>query len=76
MRAAWSRVVGDNIGGPGGENGVRYAGTHGERPDSDAHSPPHVSTAEYLHYLTLAQSGGTVVFTVDHALHSATVAWV
>jgi endo-alpha-1,4-polygalactosaminidase (GH114 family) len=76
VRAAWWRIVGDNVGCPGGENGVLYACTRGERPNSDPNSPLHVSTAQYSHYLTLAQSEGTLVFTVDYALHPANAAWV
>jgi len=44
--------------------------------DSDPNSPLHVSTEEYLHYLTLAQHKGTLIFTVDYALDPENVAWV
>ena len=41
-------------------------------PDSTLH----VSSEEYLHYLTLAKSKGEIVFTVDYALEPDNVAWV
>jgi endo-alpha-1,4-polygalactosaminidase (GH114 family) len=44
--------------------------------DSDPNSPLYVSTAECFHCLTLAQSEGTLILTVDYALHPANVAWV
>jgi cysteinyl-tRNA synthetase len=44
--------------------------------DSEPDSPLHVSSEEYLHYLTLAQDKGMLIFTVDYALEPANVAWV
>jgi cysteinyl-tRNA synthetase len=44
--------------------------------DSDPNSPLHVSTEEYLRYLTLAQRKGMIIFTVDYALGPENVAWV
>ena len=44
--------------------------------DSDPNSPLHVSTEEYLRYLTLAQRKGEIIFTVDYALDPENVAWV
>lgn len=43
-----------------------------EFPDSTLH----VSSEEYLSYLTLAQSKGTLIFTVDYALRPENVTWV
>lgn len=44
--------------------------------DSEPESPLHVSSEEYLGYLTLAQSKGEIVLTVDYALEPENVAWV
>jgi len=44
--------------------------------ESEPDSPLHVSSEEYLHYLTLAQSKGELIFTVDYALEPANVDWV
>jgi len=44
--------------------------------DSDPNSPLHVSSEEYLHYLTLARHKGEIIFTVDYALDPENVAWV
>ena len=44
--------------------------------DSDPNSALHVSTEEYLNYLTLAKGKGTPIFTVDYALNPENVAWV
>jgi cysteinyl-tRNA synthetase len=41
-------------------------------PDSTLH----VSSEEYLHYLTLARDKGEIIFTVDYALEPENVAWV
>jgi uncharacterized protein (TIGR01370 family) len=41
-------------------------------PDSTLH----VSSEEYLHYLTLARDKGELIFTVDYALDPENVAWV
>jgi uncharacterized protein (TIGR01370 family) len=41
-------------------------------PDSTLH----VSSEEYLRYLTLARDTGEIIFTVDYALEPETVAWV
>ena len=41
-------------------------------PDSTLH----VSSEEYLFYLTLAQEQGLVIFTVDYALERENVAWI
>jgi uncharacterized protein (TIGR01370 family) len=42
----------------------------------DPDSTLHVSSAELLHYLTLAQSKGLLILTVDYALQPENVAWV
>ncbi|HID61945.1 MAG TPA: hypothetical protein EYP49_04275 [Anaerolineae bacterium] len=44
--------------------------------DDDANSPLHISSEEYLRYLTLAQRRGEIIFTVDYALDPENVAWV
>jgi cysteinyl-tRNA synthetase len=44
--------------------------------DAEPDSPLHVSTEEYLYYLTLAQDKGMLIFTVDYALEPENVAWV
>jgi cysteinyl-tRNA synthetase len=44
--------------------------------DSDPNSPLHVSSEEYLRYLTLAQRKGVPIFTVDYALDPKNVAWL
>ncbi len=44
--------------------------------DSEPDSPLHVSTGEYLSYLTLAKGKGMPIFTVDYALNPENVAWV
>jgi cysteinyl-tRNA synthetase len=44
--------------------------------DTYPDSTLHVSSEEYLHYLTLAQSKGTLIFTVDYALQQENVSWV
>jgi cysteinyl-tRNA synthetase len=44
--------------------------------DSDPDSPLHVSSEEYLYYLTLAQRKGILIFTVDYALDPENVSWV
>lgn len=44
--------------------------------ESDPNSPLHVSSEEYLGYLTLAQSKGEIILTVDYALEPENVAWV
>jgi cysteinyl-tRNA synthetase len=44
--------------------------------DSDPNSPLHVSSEEYLHYLTLAQRKGLPIFTVDYALDPENVSWI
>ena len=36
----------------------------------------HVSSEEYLHYLTMAKQKGLVVFTVDYALEPENIRWV
>jgi len=36
----------------------------------------HVSSEGYLHYLTLAQRKGEIIFTVDYALEPDNVAWI
>jgi endo-alpha-1,4-polygalactosaminidase (GH114 family) len=41
-------------------------------PDSTLH----VSSEEYLYYLTLARDKGEIIFTVDYALQPENVAWV
>jgi len=41
-------------------------------PDSTLH----LSSEEYLHYLTLARDKGEIIFTVDYALEPDNVAWV
>ena len=43
-----------------------------EYPDSTLH----VSSEEYLHYLTLARDKGEIIFTVDYVLEPDNVAWV
>jgi cysteinyl-tRNA synthetase len=43
-----------------------------EYPDSTLH----VSSEEYLYYLTLARDKGEIIFTVDYALEPDNVAWV
>ncbi len=43
---------------------------------NDPDSTLHVSSEEYLHYLTLAQQRGLPVLTVDYALEPENVAWV
>jgi cysteinyl-tRNA synthetase len=43
---------------------------------SDPNSPLHVSSEEYLGYLTLAQTKGEIILTVDYALQPENVAWV
>jgi cysteinyl-tRNA synthetase len=43
-----------------------------EYPDSTLH----VSSEEYLHYLTLARDKGEIIFTVDYALEPDNVAWI
>jgi len=44
--------------------------------DNYPDSTLHVSSEEYLHYLTLAQRKGVPIFTVDYALDPENVAWV
>jgi cysteinyl-tRNA synthetase len=44
--------------------------------DSDPESTLHVSSEEYLYYLTLAQRKGIPIFTVDYALGPENVSWV
>jgi uncharacterized protein (TIGR01370 family) len=44
--------------------------------DNYPDSTLHVSSEEYLRYLTLAQRKGMPIFTVDYALDPETVAWV
>ncbi len=41
-------------------------------PDSTLH----VSSEEYLYYLTMAQQSGVLIFTVDYAMEPDNVAWV
>ena len=41
-------------------------------PDSTLH----VSSEDYLHYLTLAQRKGKIIFTVDYALNPDNITWV
>ncbi len=43
-----------------------------EFPDSTLH----VSSEEYLYYLTLAQSKGTPIFTIDYAVEPDNIAWI
>jgi endo-alpha-1,4-polygalactosaminidase (GH114 family) len=45
---------------------------HDEYPDSTLH----VSSEEYLGYLTLAHDKGEIIFTVDYALQPENVAWI
>jgi len=44
--------------------------------DNDPNSPLHVSSEEYLGYLTLAGDKGAIIFTVDYALEPENVTWV
>ena len=44
--------------------------------DNDPNSPLHVSSEEYLGYLTLARDKGEIIFTVDYALEPENVRWV
>jgi cysteinyl-tRNA synthetase len=44
--------------------------------DSEPDSPLHVSSEEYLGYLTLAGDKGAIIFTVDYALDPENVTWV
>jgi len=44
--------------------------------DNDPNSPLHVSSEEYLGYLTLAGDKGVIIFTVDYALEPENVTWV
>ncbi len=44
--------------------------------DEYPESTLHVSSEEYLRYLTLAQRKGVLIFTVDYALEPGNVAWV
>ena len=44
--------------------------------DGEPDSPLHVSSEEYLAYLTLAQSKGEIILTVDYALEQGNVDWV
>ena len=44
--------------------------------DDYPNSTLHISSEEYLHYLTLAQRRGEIIFTVDYALEPDNVAWV
>jgi cysteinyl-tRNA synthetase len=41
-------------------------------PDSTLH----VSSEEYIHYLTLAREKGTIIFTIDYALKLENVKWI
>lgn len=41
-------------------------------PDSTLH----VSSEEYIHYLTLARDKGTLVFTIDYAVEQENIEWV
>lgn len=44
--------------------------------ESEPDSPLHVSSEEYLDYLSLAQGKGEVILTVDYALEPENVGWV
>jgi cysteinyl-tRNA synthetase len=44
--------------------------------ENEPDSPLHVSSQEYLSYLTPVQSKGEIIFTIDYALEPSNVAWV
>jgi cysteinyl-tRNA synthetase len=44
--------------------------------DDDPDGTLHVSSEEFLHYLTLAQRQGVSIFTVDYALDPENIAWI
>jgi cysteinyl-tRNA synthetase len=43
--------------------------------DNDPNSPLHVSSEDYLGYLTLARDKGELIFTVDYALEPENIRW-